>query len=103
MKDPRAAWFDAKLRGWQRSEAVSSPNGPEGLSRGASDSAIPPSPPFDAFGLAASLAHGRPCRTRRMATVKWSRAKKQAIIDGDIDRLRALSRSHGHKDSLSSG
>jgi predicted GIY-YIG superfamily endonuclease len=35
---------------------------------------------------------------RRERQIKrWSREKKQALIDGDIQRLKALSRSHDHK------
>ena len=33
-------------------------------------------------------------RRREAQLKKWSRAKKEALIAGDFDRLRAVSRSH---------
>ncbi len=36
---------------------------------------------------------GKAARRRESQIKRWSHAKKQALIDGDLDRLKALSRS----------
>jgi putative endonuclease len=37
--------------------------------------------------------------TREFQIKKWSRAKKMALINGDLERLREFSRSHDHGSS----
>jgi predicted GIY-YIG superfamily endonuclease len=36
-------------------------------------------------------------RKREAQVKRWSRAKKEALVAGDIDKLRALSKSHRSK------